>query len=141
MLKMAELARAEPDPSGQRPSVPWGVRQGIALLGIVIVLGATVPGILLLRSRPIRPILNVDPDAIRRQSQQLAPIHAWRVWRSVRARGLDRRKLTADVAYNEAITRWWGAMAVVLVILVPGIILTVAPLLTKRRPISYAAHR
>jgi hypothetical protein len=134
MLEMARLERAEEPPSESRPSAHWGARQSIVLLGIVILVGALVPGILLLRGRPVRPMLDVDPDAIRRESQELAPIQAWRVWRSLRAGGLDRRRLITDVKYNEAILRWWSAMAVVLVVAGIGVILIVAPLVRKRRP-------
>ena len=141
LLEMAALERAEPEPGARRPSRPWGVRQGLALMGAVIFLGALVLVIFVSRTRPHPPGFDrpeMSPEAIRRQSRALTPFESRRAWQTLRAQGPDglmpaQEQRYADKLgrYQEELLRWRLSMGVVLVIAVAGVSLAVIPLLRK----------
>lgn len=134
MLSMAELPRAEPEPASQRPPASWGVGQSSVLLGVVVTLASLVLATLVLWSRPTPPPPDPTAEEIRRWTQAtFSPLRSWRVWRSLRANGLDRTRLPDDVAYEEELLRWWAWLAVVLIVAVGGISAIITPLLMKRR--------
>ena len=141
LLEMAALEGAEPEAGARRPPRPWGVRQGLALLGAVIFLGALVPVVFLFRAQPDPPFpdkAEMDPGAVRRDAQQLTPLQSRRIWQSLRARGPDglmpqEEPYHADQfgRYQEDLLRWRLSMGVVLLIAVAGLALVAIPLLRK----------
>ncbi len=141
LLEMAALEGAEPEAGARRPPRPWGVRQGLALLGAVIFLGALVLVIFLLRAQPRPPFpdkAEMDPGAVRREAQRLTPLQSRRIWQSLRARGPDGRMPREEQyqtdklgRYQEDLLRWRLSMGVVLTIAVAGLSLVVIPLLRK----------
>jgi len=123
MLQMKALERAEPEPvAGQVAASPWGVRQSLALLGLVIAALALVVALRLFWIRPLPPN-EPRPEAIRRQTQSLSALDAWRFWQSLRASGLDPRRPREDRIYPEACFRYRLAMGVVFVVAALGIAL------------------
>ena len=85
MLGMAALEKAPSEPSHTPPSAPWGIRQGIVLLGTVIVLLALGMVIPLHLTRPALP----TAEMIRQRTQTLSPFQSWRHWHVLRAGGPD----------------------------------------------------
>ena len=141
MLQMAALERAEPDPGMRRSPRPWGVRQSLSLLGAVIFLGALGAAVFLLSIRPSAPVstkAEMDPEAIRRQTQTLTPLQSRWIWQSLQARGPDGRTPQEEARYDEilgryreACLRWWLSMGVALTFGVVGLGLVVVPRLMK----------
>jgi len=141
LLEMAALEGAEPEPGARRPPRPWGVRQGLALLGAVVFLGALVLAIFLLRAQPRSPVFDrpeMSPEAIRRQSRALTPLQSRRAWQTVRAQGPDglmpaQEQRYADKLsrYQEELLRWRLSMGVVVIISLAALSLVVIPLLRK----------
>jgi len=123
MLQMKALERAEPEPpAGQVAASAWGVRQSLALLGLVIAALALVLAMWLFWIRPLPPN-EPRPEAIRRETQSLCALDTWRVWRSLRAAGLDPGRARQDRVYPEACFRYRLAMGIVFVVAALGIAL------------------
>jgi len=121
MLQIKALERAEAEPlSGQVGTSAWGVRQSLALLGLVIAGLALVLALWLFWIRPLPPD-ELRPEAIRRETQSLCALDVWRVWRSLRAGGLDPRRPRDNRIYPEACFRYRLAMGVVLGVAALGI--------------------
>ena len=134
MMKMADLERAEPQRAAGRTSGPWGIRQRLTLLGVVITLLALVLGTFSLLRRPKPPVLDIPPEQIRENFRALSPLQSWRIWRSMRDRGLDRSPPPGTEQYDEELLQWRLQMGVVLFLAAGGIALIVVPPLTKPRP-------
>ena len=129
MLGMAALEKAPSEPSHTPPSAPWGIRQGIVLLGTVIVLLALGMVIPLHLTRPALP----TAEMIRQRTQTLSPFQSWRHWHVLRAGGPDPWARADDQAFTDAVLRHRLRMGVVLAIAAGGVAMIAVPLLQGRR--------
>jgi hypothetical protein len=141
MLEMAALERAEPEPTPQRSSRPWGVGHSLALLGAAVFLGALGLVIFLLTARPPLPDADkaeMSPQEIRRKTEALTALESRRVWQYLRTTGPDGRtpmekEMYEDMIarYQERLLRWHLSLGVAVVVAVVGLGLIVVPLSMK----------
>jgi hypothetical protein len=132
MLEMAALERAEPESAAPRPRMRWGVRQSVALLGLVIFLIALGLGIYQLLTPP-EPPPTMTAEQTRRIVDAFTPVESLQVWRMFRSEGLDEFETSKERDYRRGvlIRRLW--MGVVVVVALAGLGLLVTPLLIDRR--------
>ena len=129
MLQMRALERAKPPRAAQQTSAPWGARQAVLLLGIVIVLVALGLAIGLFLTRPISPTARLTPDVLDREVRDLSPFESWQRWQALRALGPAGRRLPGEEAYEKAFFQYCLWMGLVLTIAVVGIGLIVGAVL------------
>ena len=125
---VAEVATRPPRPM-------WGIRQGLRLVGVVLLLVGIGGGLRLFLNPPISRFDVIDPVKIQESYQSLSPTHTWDVW-NIWKQGLDRR---VDQQYAAALDQhhlWWIAAAFVTL---AGVALIVAGTLGNRR--SRAVHQ
>ncbi len=133
LLGMAELEQVEADDAPERVSVVWGARQQMALLGVVVLLGALVTLATLFATQPPSSDPNLDPTLIRQRSRDTTPLNSLRAWYAFQVEGLDPSQDPRDQEFLEALWKhrlWMGAaLAVALV----GIGLIAAALAPRKR--------
>lgn len=89
MRGLSQLERVEAPAetkSAAAPQAEWGVRQGIIFLGLVILLGALLPGLFLWYSYPQRPqLFRTDFQELNAEAIQQASLpETWELWKELR---------------------------------------------------------
>ena len=136
MLGMTALEPADPDPVWQSPPAAWGLRQGLVMLGAIIVVSAIGLEIHLYLRRPLQP----TPEQIRQRIQSFTPSQSWDHWKVLRAAGPDPSNPRFDKQYAQALSRHRLWMGVVLIFAAGGIALIVAALLQARKAAGTTAE-
>jgi len=113
LLGMAELEQADADEPAAGASAGWGARHRMALLGAVILLGASVALVTLLVTHPPSTDPNLDHALIRQRSQNVTPLHSLHAWRLFRIDGLDPSPDPEHLAFVDRLWkhRLWMAIA------------------------------
>ena len=113
LLDMTVLDPAPPEPAEPASGPVWGFRDGMRLVGIVLVLTAIV--FLLLLKRPVSRFETIDPEQIRMTAERLSPVRTWEIWETMQ-QGLDRRtdeQHMADVQKFHLRQVIWACVALV----------------------------
>ncbi len=134
MLEMARLEPMESGALGAGPSSSWGVHQGVSLGGVVVLLIGLAGGGLVLGTRPSPPPPPLGDEEIRADSQQLAPVHAWRIWQELRATGLAPFPRLTDEQYKRASLVWRLELGAALAVVLVGAGAAGVPLLMRPKP-------
>jgi len=138
LLEMTALEEASPPKcSPKRPPAPWGGRQRMALIGIVIALAATALAVWLLLDWPTPPQSKFSAQRIRERTEALSPLESWQVWHLLRATGPAGRTPPDEEKekYQQNLVRSRMWMGLIVAIAVTGVGLAIAGL-WKRRPHS-----
>ena len=128
VLQMARLEQVPTEPAAAEPSAPWGLRQSMVLLGVVIALlgiGLTV-GLFL--DRPDLP----SAEEIRARVEQLPAVECWRRWEFLRVAGPDPRLKKFEEEHSENVFRHNLWMGVTLTLTAGGIVLATLAALQGR---------
>ncbi len=137
VLQMARLEQVSTEPPAAAPSVPWGLRQSMVLLGVLIALlgiGLTV-GLFL--TRPQLP----DNDEVRRRATSYTAVQSWQYYREdLRIFGPDRPSKKHDEAFAKAAFRQNVWMGVTLTLAIAGVVLATLATL-QRRPSHGNQHK
>ncbi len=91
---MREICALEPAPDDLRPppaGATWGWRQGLRLLGAVVLLSALGWGLWLYLSPPVSRFDVFDPEMIRKDAYSMPPSVTWDNWEKAKE-GLDRAR-------------------------------------------------
>ena len=130
MLGMAALELA-PEASVAPPSrAGWSWRQGMLLLGGVLVLGAMGFGVwLYFFVCPTQPINAIDPERIHKTAKQFPPTQTWMFWENMK-QGLDRR---VDKNYAAALSLYHGLLTIDVIVALIGVAMIVVGATTKGR--------
>ena len=131
MSMMSRLDTFEPPPVNRSSASPWGVRESMLLLGIVVLLASSGFAVYLLTTRPVEPDSKLTFEFIQQESQNLKPAPSWLLWRTLRADGPKRNQPPDMKTYHEALLRFRLSMAAVLGIGSVGIVLSVVGLWKK----------
>jgi hypothetical protein len=141
LLGMTVLERADLEASPQRVSGPWGVRQTLAVVGAVILIGAVGLTVFLLTAAPSPPEFNripLTPQEIRQWAASLTPLTARRSWQFFRVSGPDGRTPIEEPIYDKKVARyrdrllqWHLSIGVAVVVGLVGLGLIVVPLSLK----------
>ncbi len=136
LVQVKRLDKAEPEPGEVRRDEAerrsWGAYEGLALLGVVILLLATGTGSWLFF---IRPRLRTLPRAneIRESAKTLPPRMVWSNWRLMRDKGLDPRPIPQSPKYPIWRLRYRIWMGTIVVVGLLGLALTVTMLSLRSR--------
>ena len=129
VLQMAHLKQVPTEPAATVPSAPWGLRQSMVLLGVLIALlgiGLTV-GLFL--TRPQLP----DADEVRRRVNSYSAVESWQYYREdLRIFGPDRPSKKHDEAFAKAVFRRRVWMGVTLTLTTAGVVLAILASLQGR---------
>ena len=143
---LLQMKRLEPAPAACEEDLPraaatplqWGIYEGFAFLGVVIVLVAVAVGSWL---HYIRPVARTAPpeELIREKAENASPRQLWRTWRIMRVKGLNPLPIQQIATFDQSNRRhmiWMGSVAVVGLF---GLSLTIWMLaLRNRQPMSRA---
>jgi len=134
MLEMAALERDETESDIPATRNPWGARQRLILLGIVIGLLAGVPAICLFFTQPTLPKRDLDPQRLRRQVEALNAVQSWQLYRNLRQQGPQWEPLPQEAAHAKALLQhriYAGTLA--LIACVGIVLIVVASTMTNRK--------
>ncbi|HUT10276.1 MAG TPA: hypothetical protein VMY42_07265 [Thermoguttaceae bacterium] len=123
MLEMAALEKLDSE-SPPVKSTAWGIRQGLALLGIVMVLASLVLAVIAYRSRPGTP----SAELIRERCQEFSPVESLRYWHELRDDGPDPFSRREKEQHADVGRRFHLWVTVTLVVAAGGIVLVASAL-------------
>jgi len=101
-LRSLEPAEEEPDAVAARS---WGVSQGLAIVGVMVMLGAAAALIYFYVHQPVPPRAVYNETIVERDIQNLTLLGSERLWERLR-RGLGGSG-RIDPAYREALGTYW----------------------------------
>ena len=90
LREMTALEPAPPESIPERPRSTWGMKHGLRLIGIMLVLAALAGGAWLCMKRPVSQFDTLDPETIQQTYRQFSPLQTWDYWEYMK-KGLDRR--------------------------------------------------
>lgn len=103
---LSQLERASAPPAGRADVAPestWGARQALVFLGLVILLGASLPAALTWYTYPQPPRLRDDFAELNREDiDQATLIQTWELWKELRKDFSDEAEIPLMYAYNES---------------------------------------
>jgi hypothetical protein len=115
---LREICALEPAPEDLSPPpavAPWGWRQGLRLLGTVVLLSALGWAVWLFLNPPASRFDVFDPEMIRREANKMPPTVTWDNWEKAKE-GLDRRvdqKYARDMEAHHGLFVLPGLLAVI----------------------------
>jgi hypothetical protein len=115
---MREICALEPAPDVLRPppaGATWGWRQGLRLLGAVVLLSALGWGLWLYLNPPASRFDVFDPEMIRKDAYSMPPTVTWDNWEKAKE-GLDRRvdqKYAREMEAHHGLYLFPGVLAVI----------------------------
>jgi hypothetical protein len=130
MLEIVALEPATVDSSLPQSESAWEWHQRLLLLGISLLLLATVIGIWGLSTRPVAPIDMVDTEKLRQSAKDLPPVLTWHFWTLMR-QGLDRR---VDPKYMSDLTIYHLKLEAAGIVALGGLVLAGIGLAMRKRP-------
>jgi len=125
---MLQIKALEPAPELEQPkpaASSWGVRQGVVLSGVLVVLIAVGLAVVLYLHRPVHPELGHNGAAVREHVSGLSPVHSWQTWQMLRQRGLIVASPQELEAYRAALLQWRVSAMLVGLLGVGGLALVV----------------
>ena len=119
-LEPAPMADSETFSSTARAA--WGWRQRLKLIGVVLLLSASVAAGLLYVRRPVAITDVMPPEVLQRSAKNLTPLQTWIEWQSAK-RGVDRR---INKSYMKDVLRYRIWLSVSAITALAGIAMIVA---------------
>jgi len=116
------------------PENPWGPRQGVMFLGVVVALCGLAMTAILWYQRPVFHQPTVDRGGLQESMQKMTLDQSFKTWNEILQHGLDPEpapQLAAWKAQVERIDRW---LIVGVVALLAGAVMVISALLSGGQP-------